>query len=207
MPKQPEPSLATRIQYAADLAEMRALVNLCLSTVFPNCAFAGYHYLNASGTPRVVPVADLYSGLPGFQGQFQYWLRQNVGEAVASLRNAASAGSAVYHWDTAGTTENWAPFDAAATTNDWHWTLGHFSIRMVGNVWIGPTDTSGSRPVQIMYRSFMWDTYNFEGEFANLEDLAKVGMAADFLETGESNTVVINSTLQSLNPDSLVAHA
>lgn len=207
LPVQPAPSEVTRLRYSGDLAEMRALVNFCLATIFPNCARAGYHYLDASGTPVTISVAALYSGLPGFQGQFQYWLTQNVGEAIQSLRGTPANGSSIYKWDTAGTTQNWFTFNAASYTNDWHWTLGHFSVRMVGDVWIGPANQSGDRPVQIRYRSFMWDIYNFGGDFANLEELAKHGMAADFLETGESSTVIVNTTLNSLNPNSLAAHA
>ena len=75
---------------------------------------------------------------------------------------------------------------------------------MVGDVWVGPVDQSGDRPIQIRYRSFMWDTYNFGKSFQNLEDLASAGLAADFLEQGASNTNVVDTTLHSLNTDSLV---
>jgi hypothetical protein len=188
---------------------MIGLLGACEEVGFYNCAQEGYHYLDATGTTATISVAALYSGLPGFQQLFQYWLSDNISKAVQSLQSTPTDGSAAYAWDTSGSRQNrsWTEFDTTDHTNDWHWTLGRFSVRMVGDVWIGPANQSGDRPVQIRYRSFMWDIYDFTPgqKFGNLEDLAKVGMAADFVETGESSIEVINTTLKALNPNSLVA--
>lgn len=206
LPKQPPPSAATALLYAADRDEAEDLLTACLADQLMNCYRMGQHYLSAAGTPETLSMADMYTGVPDLQAQFQYWLRQNVAEAVQNLSATPSADSARYNWDTAGTTQNWYVFHAVQPDNDWTWTLHGFSIRMVGDVWVGPEDSSGNRPVQVRYRSFMWDVYNFNFQpFTNLEDLAKHGMAADFVETGESPTEVVTSTLSAINPGGLIA--
>jgi hypothetical protein len=181
------------------------LAKFCLSVQFYNCYNDVQHFVDATGTQRTVPMAQLFSDLSGLRGQFQYWLRDNVAKLVVQLKATAPNEAAEKDFDTAGSTQNWSPYDAASYTSDWHWALGHFSIRMVGNVWIGPANSSEERAIQIQYRSFMFDVYNFGGgeEFANLEDLARHGMAADFLETGESKTITVTTELASLNPQTL----
>jgi hypothetical protein len=53
----------------------------------------------------------------------------------------------------------------------------------------------------------VWDIYNFNAgsRFQDLEDLAKVGMAADFLITGASKTEVISMSLSAFRAWALVA--
>jgi hypothetical protein len=215
LPVQPRPSVLERAKYEGDLPEIQSLAKFCLSVQFYNCYNDIQHFVDATGMQRTVPMAQLFTDMSGLRGQFQYWLRDNVTKSIDQLKSTSPAEAVEVCFDTSGSiqncsagstqkAQNWSPYDAAAYDSDWHWALGHFSIRMVGNVWIGPADESGRRPIQIQYRSFMFDVYNFGGdEFSNLEDLARHGMAADFLEEGESKTVTVTADLVSLNPQAL----
>ena len=204
LPKQPTPGATTRLKYAKDFVEMTDLIAFCGDVDFYNCENLGEHYLAGAGTPMTVSVADLYSGAPGFQGIFQYWLRQYVPGMIQTLQSTPSGGSAAKDWGT-----GWRAFDAASKTNDWHYALGNFSVQLAGDVWIGPADRSGDRPVQIRYQSFMGDIYNFDPgqKFGSFEDLAKVGIAADFRVTGQSKIEVITTSLKDFNVNMLVARA
>lgn len=207
LPRQPAPARSARARYASDYTEMNGLLTACVAAHFSNCARAGYHYLGASGSPITISVAALYRDVPGFRGQLQSWLREHVATALRGLRRTPPGRSASAAWDSGGATREWGSFDAAQTGSDWHYTLGKFWVRMAGDAWIGQAGPDGDRPVQIRYRTFVWDIYNFDAgsRFQNLEDLAKAGMAADFLVTGESKTEVISGTVGSVDPDLLVA--
>ena len=209
LPPQPPPAQSTRDQHASAYDEMTGLLRLCGLAGFANCTRAGQHYLSASGTPLTVSVAGVYLDLPGFRVQLQSWLRASVAAALHGLRNTPPGRSASVTWDSGGAARAWGSFDSDDTNSDWHYTLGRFWARMAGDAWIGPVGPGGDRPVRIRYRSFLWDIYNFNAgsRFGNLEDLAKAGMAADFLVTGASKTEVISTTLTSIRPGSLVARA
>jgi hypothetical protein len=201
--KQPPPSFPTRLLYQGDLIEIQTLAKFCLSLRFYNCYNDIQHYVDATGTERTVPMAQLFSYLSGLREKFQSWLRDYVAKSIATLRKTAPTEAVVVRFDTAGTTQNWSRYKVVSNASDWRWALGRFSIRMVGNVWIGPADESGRRTVQVQYRSFMFDVYDFGDEFANLENLATHGMAAEFLETGESRTITTAADLTALNPATL----
>lgn len=200
---QPAPSTAERLKYAADLAEMRGLLLGCLEAGFYNCYNYGQHYLDASGTPKSVPIEALFNSVAGMVGQFQFWLRYNVGKLAPQLEATPTNSAYVSYFDTAGTTNNWYVFSITNKLTDWFWVLHGFSTRMKGNVWIGPADGSGVRPIQIQYRSFMCDKYDFDGDYHNLEDLALHGMAAEFLETGASITITVSTDTAHLDAQSL----
>jgi hypothetical protein len=188
---------------------MTGLLGLCRTAGFSNCARAGQHYLSASGAPLTVSVAGVYQDVPGFREQLQSWLRTSAGAALRGLHDTPPDRSASVTWDSGGAARGWGSFDAADTNSDSRYTLGRFWGRMAGDAWIGPVSPDGDRPVRIRYRSFVWDIYNFDSgsRFENLEDLAKAGMAADFLVTGASKTEVISTTITSVKPGSLVARA
>jgi hypothetical protein len=202
LPRQLAPTQRTRDRYASIHDEMTGLLSLCATAGFDNCARAGRHYLGASGTPITVSVARLYQDVPGFQELLQSWLQTRVASALRGLRGTPPDRSASATWDSGGAAREWGSFDAAGDSGDWHYTLGRFWARMTGDVWIGPAGPGGDRPVRIRYRSFVWDIYNFNAGslFQDLEDLAKAGIAADFLITGASKTEVINTSLSVLGP-------
>ncbi len=207
--RQPPPTQRARDRYASAYGEMAGLLSLCRAAGFSNCARAGQHYLGASGAPLTVSMAGVYQDVPGFRGQLQSWLRTSVAAALRGLRDTPPGRSASVRWDSGGAARGWGAFDAVDTSSDWHYTLGRFWARMAGDAWVGPVGPDGDRPARIRYRSFLWDIYNFNAgsRFENLEDLAKAGMAADFLVTGASKTEVISATLTSVRPGSLVARA
>jgi hypothetical protein len=207
--RQPPPAQRLRDRYASAYDEMTGLLSLCGAAGYRNCARAGQHYLSASGAPLTVSVAGVYQDVPGFREQLQPWLRTSVAAALRGLRHTPPDRAASATWDSGGAGRGWGSFDTEDTNSDWHYTLGRFWARMAGDAWIGPVGAAGDRPVRIRYRSFLWDIYNFNAgsRFENLEDLAKAGMAADFLVTGASKTEVISTTITSIRPGSLVARA
>jgi hypothetical protein len=209
LPRQPPPTRAVRDRYASAYDEMTGLLSLCRTAGYSNCARAGQHYLGAGGAPLTVSMAGVYQDVPGFQAQLQSWLRTSVAAALRDLRDTPPDRSASVTWDSGGAGRGWGSFDADNSSSDWHYALGRFWTRMAGDAWIGPASPGGDRPVRIRYRSFLWDIYNFNAgsRFANLEDLAKAGMAADFLVTGASKTEVISTTIASIKPGSLVPRA
>jgi hypothetical protein len=209
LPRQPPPTQRIRDRYASAYGEMTGLLGLCRAAGFSNCARAGQHYLGAGGAPFTVSMAGVYQDVPGFREQLQSWLRTSVTAALRGLRDTSPDRSASVRWDSGAAARGWGSFDAEGTNSDWHYTLGRFWARMAGDAWIGPVGPDGDRPVRIRYRSFLWDLYNFNAgsRFENLEDLAKAGMAADFLVTGASKTEVISTTLTSVRPGSLAARA
>jgi hypothetical protein len=209
LPRQPRPAQRIRDRYASAYDEMTGLLSLCRAAGLSNCARAGQHYLGASGAPLTVSVAGVCQDVPGFREQLQSWLRTSVAAALRGLRHTPPGRSASVTWDSGAAARGWGSFDAEDANSDSHYTLGRFWARMAGDAWIGPVGPGGSRPVRIRYRSFLWDIYNFNAgsRFENLEDLAKAGMAADFLVTGASKTEVISATLTSVRPGSLVARA
>jgi hypothetical protein len=209
LPRQPPPAQRVRDRYASAYDEMTGLLGLCRAAGYSNCARAGQHYLSASGAPLTVSVAGVYQDVPGLREQLQSWLRTSVAAALPRLRETPPGRSASVTWDSGGAAREWGSFDAEGTNTDWHYTLGRFWARMAGDAWIGPVGPDGARPVRIRYRSFLWDIYNFNAgsRFENLEDLAKAGMAADFLVTGASKTEVISTTITSIRPGSLIARA
>lgn len=207
--KQPSPSTATLLRDSGLAAEMQSLLNFCYQAYFSHCYNYGEHYLQASGTEQFVSMNELLGGLgglPSLRDQYQFWVQDNVGRAAATLKLTPANSAVTRAFDTAGTTQNWTRFDAADRTTDWHYAIGNFSIRMRGNVWIGPVDKSGVRPLQIQYRLYMFDVYNFTpgDRFGSFEKLAEDGIAADFLITGASRTTTISTTSSALNPRFLV---
>jgi hypothetical protein len=209
LPRQPLPAQRVRDRYASAYDEMTGLLSLCRAAGLSNCARAGQHYLGASGASLTVSVAGVCQGVPGFREQLQSWLRTSVTAALRGLRDTPSDRSASVTWDSGTAAAGWRSFDAQDANDDWSYTLGRFWGRMAGDAWIGPAGPDGDRPVRIRYRSFLWDIYNFNAgsRFGKLEDLAKAGMAADFVVTGASKTEVISTTITSIRPGSLVARA
>lgn len=209
LPRQSSPTQAIRDRYASAYDEMTGLLSLCRAAGYSNCTRAGQHYLSASGVPLTVSMAGVYQEVPGFREQLQSWLRTSVAAALHRLRDTPPDRSASVTWDSGGAGRGWGSFDTEDANTDWHYTLGRFWARMAGDAWIGPVGPDGDRPVRIRYRSFLWDIYNFNAgsRFESLEDLAKAGMAADFLVTGASTTEVVSATIISIKPGSLVARA
>jgi len=205
-PKPRDTSLAHRALNQSILLQMQGVLASWAQLGYSHAWGNGKHYLDHSGTARWFSMSELDKQLPGFRGQYQYWLTQNLTIALPVLRSTPSTDGKIVSFDTAGTTQNWAGYNANNYQSDLHWALGHFFVRMRGRTWVGPVDGTGDRPVVIQYRSFMYDIYNFDktSKFYEFETLAHAGWASEFLERGESPTITVTTTLRALNIGNVV---
>jgi hypothetical protein len=203
--KEPPASLLTQAHYAYLVAEFQTLMTFCLDVGFQNCYRSGEWYLGASGADFYLDFGSLMQALPTLQGQLQYWLRYNVGALVSQLRATPASSSVLKTFDTGGPSQNWFVFHQSAGYSDWYYTLGDFSVRMLGDVWIGAADSSGNREIRVSYRSFVFDTYDFApgSKFGSFADLAAHGMAATFHEEGSSATIQKSASASSFDPSTL----
>jgi hypothetical protein len=53
----------------------------------------------------------------------------------------------------------WLSYEAAPSR--WRWSLGLYNVKVRGDVWVGRADASGTRPVQLRYKVFLSDVYDF----------------------------------------------
>ena len=209
-PKPVNTSFTAFLKYAHVLWAMEGLLNGCKAASWDNCYQLGEHYLDATGTPVTIPMHQLIQQEGPLRAKFQYWLNDNVNKMTTALRATPSNQAAVVCFDTGGgiATGNcpesqfpssWPQYKPSSP--NWVVALHTFSIRMIGDEWIGPADASGNRPVQIRYSSNMFDIYDFDpsdpvyGQFAGL---AQLGWAAPFLETGSTGTVTVSTNLNAI---------
>jgi hypothetical protein len=189
--------------YGNILLEMKGLLSLCRAKGYGNCNRLGQHYLDASGTPTTIDLHSLIAAQGPLRLQYQYWVRDNAQKLLTQLASTPAGSSASLPFDTAGTTTNWAGYTVTDKA-DWYYALHGSSIRMRGDLWIGPAVANSDRPIQLRYRAFMFDVYDFGGDFfGQFSYLHDLGWAAEFLVTVQSPVEVTTATLANFNPATL----
>lgn len=150
------------------------------------------HYSNASGSMYFINAGDLIWEQRPLWASLEYWLRQQVGQKLSTLK-ATPANGAYSTTFSSG----WQGYNA--TSGDFYGALGRFVFIVTGDVWIGPADSSGIRPVQVRYRSGYSDVYNFNPASAAQKpfyDAATKGWAAEFWTWGDTKAITIQTTSQ-----------
>jgi hypothetical protein len=123
----------------------------------------------------------------GLEGQ----LRAEASSALAAARTTDPSGCVTVSFN-----PSWLSFEAVPS--QWYWAIQHYNVKVRGDVWLGPADKTGIRPVQLRYQAFFSDVYDFELGNWKTDAYWRLwdhGRADEFLvlESGVS-TRVFNST-------------
>lgn len=158
------------------------------------------HYLGASGSQYTIAIDQLMDDQPPLLASFIHYLRLDSIAALASLEATPPASCA-----TRSISSGWVGY-TDTSNDDWHYALRSFGYQLAGTMWIGQADASGRRPVRILYRAFVADTYNFnasDATFGRFEQLARDGWAADFRVVGQTATFTASTDTFSFNANDL----
>lgn len=197
----PRPAIGPRTTTPpASYGKYKDLIASCGTTRQWNCYEMGKRYLEATGEDEWINEGDLIWAERPLWSLYEYWLRDNVAKALNEAQSYPADEAALVPFST-----GWQGYNATGDLNDWHNALGHFSVQLAGDVWVGPVDSDGSRPVQVRYRTFMFDVYNFDGqgELGQFRELATQGWAAEFSVYGAGSTITFDSRTDSVDPQSL----
>lgn len=167
---------ATTPESAADTALARQGLAALGAFGGPVSTSAFQHFLDAGGGFLTLPVDGLLTANPALVAELDTTLVRTVAGAVTHASTVAPC-------TTIGFTSGWLPHDDVADP-DWHYTLGRFWFQVLG------TATRETTGVRVTYRLAVGDTYDFDpgSTFAEFEQLALDGHAADFLDGGLTTT-------------------
>jgi hypothetical protein len=182
-PMPPRPKVLTN---QSDDASLQALGLFGAVNVGPVSAALFRHYLDATGTPYAVSVADLLAAQPAIRTSLDQLLRAKTDAALVRLRAVPACGQLPINSGWVTYTDN--------SGDDWQYALHSFQYQLIGLAWIGSADATGSRPIQVQFQAVIADTYNFnanDASFARFEQLAKDGWAADFSVTGQTTVQTV----------------
>lgn len=191
----PLPRQSARAKPSALIENYRNLIAMCGAVGFSNCDAMGKHYLEASGEDYQYPIGDLIASEKPLQATYQRRVREHVATAMKAARRTPPSTSRRVPFDT-----GWFPYSATGQT-DWYYSLAHFQIRVVGDLWIG-AEEQGDRPIQGRYRLFLFDLFDYgpTGNFAQFKRLAKAGWAAEYRVWGQTAMITIDSTMRTVRP-------
>jgi hypothetical protein len=179
-------------------SSFQALIAGCYAHGWYNCNLLGRHYLDRSGTEQWIYMPDLIYQQRSLWGLVESSLRDKVQSGLDSARALPESASTVQSLDT-----GWQQYSATGA-NDWYFALGRFSVAIAGDIWLGPADARGVRPVQARYRMFLYDQYDFDGEdFSQFAKLVDQGRAAEFWVYGATRTVVLQTNTLEINAAAL----
>lgn len=188
--ERPKPASRPRPRGVNNLQrEFVALIDGCYWKEWDNCYLLGNHYLDRSGTDYWIDMSDLLDEQTPLAAVEQWRLRDLVRSAAGSASSLPAAGSKTVRfgsgWQQYGDTGN----------NDWHFAVGHFSVALTGDIWFGPEGSFGNRSVQIRYKMYMYDVYNFDGKgrLGRFLKLRTEGRASEFWVYGETRTVTVQT--------------
>jgi hypothetical protein len=157
------------------------------------------HYVDATGTEYNINMGDLVWNERPLWGALEWWLRDRVTQTYAAALSTPASGSAMYTFDS-----GWRAYEAPE--GDWQQALHGFQFRVFGDLWVGPANSAGVRPVQVRYRSQMGDVYNFNEndwkQYPFYND-ASLGWAAEFWVSGETNSRIYETDSVSIQLGSL----
>ncbi len=158
------------------------------------------HYLAASGSTYTIDINDLMADQPPLYKSFLHYLHSNATAALQKLKSTPANLCASLPIDS-----GWVGY-VITNKDDWYYALRSFAYQLAGSVWIGKADSTGDRAVQIRFRAFVGDTYNFntsDPTYGKYEQLAIDGWAADFLDQGSTTTFLVQGSSKTLVPGSL----
>ena len=191
----PLPPQTATAKPPAVIESYRNLIAMCGAGGLKNCYAMGKHYLEASGSEYQYPIGDLIWNEKPLWAMYEWQVREHVATATKAAGQTPPSTSKTVSFDS-----GWFPYSATGHT-DWYYTVAHFQIRVVGDVWIGPED-QGDRPIQVRYRLFMFDVFDYgpTGHFAEFKELAEAGWAAEYRVSGQTAMVTIDSTVRTIRP-------
>jgi hypothetical protein len=158
------------------------------------------HYIGASGSDYGLDINALMIDQEPLFDSFNHYLRKGASSAVAQLRSTP-AGTCSQLSISSG----WIGYKIT-DKHDWYYALRSFGYQLAGTVWIGPAEGNGDRPLRIIYRGLVDDTYNFnpdDPKFGKFEYLAIDGWAADYRILGRTLTFTSQTTVSRFNPSQL----
>ncbi len=191
----PLPRQSARAKPPALIDSYRNLIAMCGAAGFTNCYAMGRHYLEASGEDYQYPIGDLIVHEKSLRTMYERHVHEHVATAMKAARQTPPATSKRIPFDS-----GWFPYSATGQT-DWYYSLAHFRVRVVGDLWIGPEE-QGDRPIQVRYRLFLFDLFDYgpTGAFAQFKKLAVAGWAAEYRVWGQTAMITIDSTLRTMRP-------
>jgi len=180
-------------------AKFAALIQQCQNAHFHTCLAFGLHYLDRSGTEKTVDLSKLLGEFRNVRSDAQDALRVAVAQQLPQLKTVPVDGGKTFVLDSGWRGSHFGGI------NDAHFAVGGMSLRSFGDVWIGPSDNKGKRPVQIRYRTFLNDVYNFDigKEFGSFHYLVDENRASEFYTWGDTKIQTVSTARSVLNPNTL----
>lgn len=170
------------------------------------------NYLNNTGRKLTPPMSWLVKKDGAMLSTYDWYINDRAKKAVDILRQAPTNGSATVQfgiggdisptgWNSNSGCEGgsvWCLYGATGIS-DPAYLLGNFSYTIRGDAWIGPADASGNRAIQVRYRAFAWDWYDFDGALSGFGDLARYGWAKSYPIEISSGVKTVKTTLSQWN--------
>lgn len=153
------------------------------------------HYLRGPGGIWVLDTSDVAAREEPLRAMFEWQMRNGIDSHMSDIKKVDPDKAKTFSWGT-----KWFRYEATAPLTDVYQALRKFSIAQKGDIWVGPRDQTGDRPIQIRYRSFLVDRYDFNAEYFDEWILAQNGWAQPFEIHGQSELIVYETTLSKLDP-------
>ena len=128
---------------------------------------------------------------------YEWQLRNAVSSNLDAMKAVDAGSSKTFTWGT-----GWFGYKATDAFTDVYQALRNFSIAQKGDIWVGPVE-DGDRVVQIRYRSFITDRYDFDFPYMDEIAIAIAGLANPFDVHGQTGLIVYETTLSSLDPKTI----
>ena len=163
-----------------------------------NAASLCRHFLERAGGEVYIDRAILHTRRLQPGASFEHSVRWEVNDLLDEVRGVPAASS-----ETIEFTSQWRGYSISPTAGDWWGALGHINWAIRGDVWVGPQNADGDRPVQIRYRPFVSDMYDFDDPKYAGYLLAEYGWANPFHVKGVGNERTFDYSLSTLDPWSI----
>lgn len=163
-----------------------------------NAANLCRHFLDRTGEEQYIDMPSLIDDERPLWASFEHSIRWEVNDLMDEVRNVPAGGSQTFEFSS-----QWRAYSISPTAGDWWGALGHINWAVRGDVWVGPTDANGDRPIQIRYRPFVSDMYDFDDpKYAGFL-LAEYGWANPFHVKGVGHQRTVDYSLATIDPWSI----
>lgn len=157
------------------------------------------HYLERTGEDYYLDMPDLIDDERPLWASFEYSIRWEVSDLMDEVRAVPADSSQTFTF-----TSGWQAYRISETAGDWWGALRHINWAARGDIWVGPMDDNGDRPIQIRYRPFVSDMYDFEkSQYPSEYRLAERGWANPFHVKGVGNQRTFEYSLSTFDPWSI----